>query len=178
MAKKVLIINASPRHGGNGESLCAQFEKGAVNSGHEVENVYLQGLNIAPCLACYACRKDEMVCVQKDDMTLLLDKLVNADVIVLSTPVYYYSMSGQLKVMIDRTLSRGKEIANKDFYFMATAACEKEAMERTIDAMRGFTDCLPNAKVKGVVYGEKAWQKGEILYSQSMTQAYNFGLNS
>lgn len=54
-------------------------------------------------MACYACKKDGN-CIQKDDVAAILEKMAGADVIVLATPVYYYSMTGQLKTLIDRTL--------------------------------------------------------------------------
>ena len=102
MAKKVLILSASPRKGGNSDLLCDQFAKGAEEAGHQVEKIRVQEKKIAPCLACYGCRNTG-VCVQKDDMAAILDKLVEADVLVLATPVYFYSMDGQLKTLIDRT---------------------------------------------------------------------------
>ncbi|MDE7211059.1 MAG: NAD(P)H-dependent oxidoreductase, partial [Lachnospiraceae bacterium] len=115
--------------------------------------------------------------VQKEDMAALLEKMVHADVIVLATPVYFYAMSGQLKTMIDRTLPRYREIANKEFYFIATAAAGKRLMERTVDGLRGFTDCLPGAKVKGILYGEGVYQKGEVTGTKAMQEAYQMGKN-
>lgn len=97
-------------------------------------------------------------------MAALLDKMVKADVIALATPVYFYSMDGQLKTFIDRTVPRYTEISGKDFYFIPAAAdTSKKNMTRTLEALRGFTeDCLDGAKEKGVIYGTGAWQKGEV----------------
>ena len=153
MAKKVLILSASPRKGGNSDLLCDQFAKGAEEAGHQVEKVRVQEKKIAPCLACYGCRNTG-VCVQKDDMAGILDKLVKADVLVLATPVYFYSMDGQLKTLIDRTLPRYTEIRDKEVYFIATAAAGRGAMERTMDAMRGFTDCLIDIRIGE---GDRLW---------------------
>ena len=94
MSKKILILSASPRKGGNSDLLCDQFAKGAEEAGHQVEKVRVQEKKISPCLACYGCRGTG-VCVQKDDMAAILDKMVEADVLVLATPVYFYSMDGQ-----------------------------------------------------------------------------------
>lgn len=174
MAKKVLIISASPRKGGNSDILCDQFKKGAEEAGNTVEKVYLQQKKIGPCLACYGCRGTG-VCVQKDDMEELLNKMVEAGVLVLATPVYFYSMDGQLKTMIDRTLPRYTQIQDKDVYFIATAAAGRRAMERTMDAMRGFTDCLPRARVKGEIYGEGVYQKGEVENTPAYTLAFEAG---
>ncbi len=129
--KKVLIISASPRRGGNCDILCSQFEKGAREAGHQVETVYLQNQKIGGCLGCGGCYPSR-TCVQQDGMAPLLDKLVVADVIVLATPVYFYSMSGQLKTFIDRTVPRYTELTNKDFYFSLTAAdTDRDNLKRT-----------------------------------------------
>lgn len=174
MKKKVLMISGSPRKGGNSEILLGQFEIGARESGNEVEKVNLREKKIAPCMACYGCRGTK-TCVQKDDMGELLEKMVEADVLVLATPVYFYSMDGQLKTMIDRTLPRYTEIADKDVYLIATAAAGRRTMERTMDAMKGFTDCLPGARVKGEIYGEGVYQKGEVEGTPAYQEAYEAG---
>ena len=108
-------------------------------------------------------------------MAAILDKMVEADVLVLATPVYFYSMDGQLKTLIDRTLPRYTEIRDKEVCLIATAAAGRGAMERTIDAMRGFTDCLPGAQVKGTVYGSGVYQKGEVMDTKAFQEAYQLG---
>lgn len=80
--------------------------------------------------------------------------------------------------MIDRTLPQYTQISNKDFYFMATAAAGKKSMERTMDALRGFADCLPNANIKGYVYGAGVYEKGEIENTSYLKLAYDMGINS
>lgn len=176
MAKNILVLSGSPRKGGNSDILCDQFIKGATDNGNKVEKVYVNDMNIGSCQACYACRSTGE-CFIKDDMADILPKMINADVIVMATPVYFYTMDGQMKTLIDRTLPRYTEIANKEFYFIATAAADEKAMERTIDGFRGFTDCLDGAEIKGIIYGAGAWQKGEIINSPKMDEAYNMGLN-
>lgn len=131
-------------------------------------------MEIHPCLACYDCR-GKGKCVKPDSMDLLLDKIIDADVIVLATPVYFYSMDGQMKTMIDRTLPRYTEVADKDFYFIATAAAGKRAMERTMDALQGFTDCLAGARVRKKIYGEGVYQKGEVKRTKAWKEAYEAG---
>ncbi len=172
--KNILAIVGSPRKGGNSDILCEEFLHGALDAGNSVEKLYLQDKKIGGCCACYGCRETGE-CVQKDDMAKLLEKMIEADVIVLATPVYFYAMSGQMKVMIDRTLPRYREIVNKEFYFIATAAAGKSSMVRTMDGLYGFTDCLPGAKVRGTIYGEGVYQKGEVISTQAMEQAYEMG---
>lgn len=176
MSKKILVLSGSPRKGGNSDTLCDQFMKGAEESGNSTEKIYVHDQKIGYCTACYACKKSG-VCFQNDAMAQLLDKIIAADVIVLATPVYFYTMDGQMKTLIDRTLPRYNEIRDKDLYFIATAAAGKGLMERTIDGLQGFADCLPGAKVKGVVYGAGAWQKGEIQGNKAMKEAHEMGKN-
>lgn len=178
MSKKVLVLSASPRKGGNSEMLCDQFLLGAKESENQVEKIFIADKKINYCVACAACSKNGGNCVHKDDMAEVLEKMISADVIVMSTPVYFYTMDGQMKTLIDRTVARYTEIRNKEFYFIVTAADDrKQAMERTLEGFRGFTCCLDGAKEKGIIYGTGAWGKGEIKGSQAMTQAYEIGKN-
>lgn len=175
MSKQVLVLSSSPRKGGNSDTLCEQFMKGAAETGHQVDRVFLGEKSIHYCTGCYACRKSGK-CAKKDDMADILDRMVAADVIVMATPVYFYTMCAQMKTVIDRTVARYTEISNKDFYFIATAAVSsKSALERTIEGLRGFTSCLNGAKEKGVIYGTSAWEIGDIQGSRAMKQAYEMG---
>ena len=178
MSKKVLIISSSPRKGGNSDLLCEQFLKGAKEAGHDVEKVLLREQKINYCLGCGVCNNTHS-CVQKDGMKDLLDKMVNADVIVLATPVYFYTMDGQLKTFIDRCVPRYTEISNKDFYFILSAAdTEKGNLKPAVEGLRGFTrDCLEGTKEKGIIYGVGAWQAGDIKRSSVYHEAYEIGKN-
>lgn len=176
--KNVLIISASPRKNGNSDILCDRFAQGVSESGHKVEKVFISSKNIGYCSGCGVCNSTHQ-CVQKDDMAEILDKMVHADVIVLATPVYFYSMDGQMKTFIDRTVPRYTEIKNKEFYFIMTAAdTEKKNLMRTMETFRGFTeDCLHGAKEAGIIYGTGAWQTGEIKTTPAYDEAYEMGRN-
>lgn len=180
MNKKVLIISGSPRLHGNSDTLCDEFKRGAVEAGNTVEKIRLSDKKINYCLGCGVCNATGK-CVQKDDMAEILQKMVEADVIVLASPVYFYAMNGQMKTFIDRTVPQYTQISNKDFYFIITAAdTAQKNMDKVIEGFRGFTaDCLDNANEKGIVYGLGAWQKGEIEHNkEAMQQAYEFGKNA
>lgn len=99
---KVLGILGSPRRGGNSETLLEAFLEGADQGGAAVEKVALRDLKISPCLEIYHCFKDG-TCPIKDDMQALYDKLMNAEVVALASPVFFYGLSAQAKAMIDRT---------------------------------------------------------------------------
>lgn len=175
MSKKVLILSSSPRKHGNSNALCDRFMEGAVEAKHQVEKVVLAEKQINYCTGCYACKGNGR-CAQKDDMAQVLDSMMAADVIVMATPVYFYTMCAQMKTVIDRTVARYTKIAKKEFYFIVTAAdSNKAALERTIEGFRAFTSCLPGAKEKGVVYGTGVWEMGDILKSRAMKQAYEMG---
>ena len=81
--KKVLIISASPRKGGNSDLLCDEFARGAAEVGHEVEKIRLAEKKVGYCTGCYACQKLNR-CVQNDDANELVEKMLAADVIVLA----------------------------------------------------------------------------------------------
>ena len=176
MNKHVLILSASPRRGGNSDPLCDQFAKGAQEAGNHVEKLRLAELHIDYCSACYACKRLGH-CVKRDDMVMVVNKMKASDVIVLATPVYFYTMNAQLKTVIDRSLGGAQTpgLENKEFYLIATAADGRAAMERTIDGIRGYLECLPGAKERGVIYGAGAWQLGDIQYNPAMREAYEMG---
>jgi multimeric flavodoxin WrbA len=174
--KNVLILSASPRKGGNSDTLCDRFAQGAKERGNNVEKVFLASKTIGYCRGCGVCNNTHK-CIQKDDMAEILDKMVTADVIVLATPVYFYTMDGQMKTLIDRTVPRYTEISDKDFYFIMTAAdTEASSLNRTVEAFRGFTeDCLEGAKEAGILYGVGAWNMGEIEGTPAYDEAYEMG---
>ncbi len=176
MSKKVLVLSASPRKGGNSDLLCDKFMLGAKEAGHAVEKIFLRDKEINYCTGCGTCYNMRDSCPQKDDMPEILEKMIVADAIVMATPVYFYTMNGQMKTLIDRTCYRYTEIKGKDFYFIATAADDnKQAMERTFEGFRGFTSCLEGAKEKCIIYGTGVWQMGDIKEHPAMEQAYKMG---
>lgn len=176
MNKKVLIIASSPRKGGNSDVLCEQFLQGTRQAGHNAEIIYLRNKKINYCTGCGACLGKKEDCAQKDDMSEILDKMIEADVIVLATPVYFYTMCAQMKTMIDRTCARYTKINGKEFYFIVTAAdTSQAAMERTIEEFRGFTYCLNDARERGVIYGTGAWKIGEIKRTEAFNRAFEVG---
>ena len=106
-------------------------------------------------------------------------KMVDADVIVMASPVYFYTVCGQMKTLIDRACARYTEMNDKEFYFILTAAEQSIGMmQRTVECFRGFLDCLEGPTEKGVVYGVGAWHAGEIKSSPAMQEAYELGLRA
>lgn len=176
--KKVLIISASPRPNGNSDTLANQFAKGAEESENEVLKINLQEKKINFCHACRACEKLGH-CVQNDDMNEINNELMKADVIVFATPVYFYSMAGQLKTLIDRTLPIWTKLTDRDFYFIISSwDPNKDNIASTIEALRGFTrDCLTSAHEKGIIYANGCDEVGDVKTKPAFLEAYEAGKN-
>ncbi|MBQ8291519.1 MAG: flavodoxin family protein [Clostridia bacterium] len=175
--KKVLILSGSPRKGGNSDVLCDEFAKGALSKGNEVEKIFISEQEIAPCKGCYYCAKHEGKCVIDDGMADILQKIIDCDTLVLASPVYFYSVSAQLKAVIDRTLARWTEIKNKDLFYIMTAAEEdSDTMDGTLACLRGFAKCIDGYEEKGVLYGKGVQKRGEVKYRPELMQiAFEMG---
>lgn len=152
--KKIVIVNSSPRTNGNCDILCSEFGRGAVmNEGNEVSRIDLKDLE-------YDFYREEQAA---DDLDNIAHQFMDANVIVLATPVYFYNMSGMMKTLIDRMMPYFSQISDKDFYFILTAAVNRKEMEATAEALQGFTDSLPNSNLVDVFYGNNVSQKGDVL---------------
>lgn len=103
MGKKIIVLNGSPRKNGNTSALVKAFREGAESAGHTVTEFWLGGMKINGCRGCCAGGKNpESPCVQKDDMEQIYPAYKEADVVVLASPLYYWTISGQLKCAFDR----------------------------------------------------------------------------
>ncbi len=176
MSKNVLIISSSPRKGGNSEALAGAFAKGAEEAGNQVETIYLREKQYGFCKGCLACQKTGR-CVIQDDAVEVAEKMHHADVLAFATPVYYYSVSGQLKTMFDRANCLfGSNYAFTDIYLLATAAeNNEEAVEGTVKAVQGWVDCFERAQMKSVVFAGGVTAKGDIEGHSALEKAYQAG---
>ena len=180
--KKVLVLLGSPRKKGNSTALAEQIIKGAEAAGAIVERVYLHGQNIAPCNACYGCqKKNSKGCVIDDDMQPIYKKLIGSYAWAIASPVYWFTMSAQTKLFLDRCFGlfaykknvlKGKRIAIAMSYGDAdsfSSGC--------VNALRTFQDSFAytGSKIVGMVYGS-ADKPGEIKSNKRlMTQAEELG---
>ena len=112
--KKILILNGSPRKNGKTASLVKAFTEGAESAGNEVKEFYIDGMNIASCKACEACSRNGGYCPQKDDMEKINEAYIWADVIVFASPMYWGTISGQLKTTVDRLYAIQNRIGYDD----------------------------------------------------------------
>lgn len=172
--KSVLIISSSPRRGGNSETICEQFRKGAEEAGHRVEMLNLNDYDIRFFDKTEYVRGEEES--EEDDAVKIIRKMEKADVIVLASPVYFYSMTAQMKALIDRTYNHEKNLAEKEFYYIVTSTDRApEALEGTVEGFRGFAKCLYKSVERGIVHGNGARERGAILNHPAMQEAYDLG---
>ncbi len=176
MSKNVLILSGSPRRGGNSDLLCEEFMRGAAYAGNQVEKIFLRSKKIGYCNACYYCKQSGGICAIKDDMAEILSKMHQADVIVLASPVYFYSIDAQMKTVIDRTVAQWTQIKNKEFYYIMTAAeNSRHAMDCTLECFRGLAACLSGSREMGVIYGTGVYEAGAVKDTPAMKEAFEAG---
>ncbi len=171
--RDVLAISSSPRKDGNSDALCHEFAAGAREAGAQVEEIALRDLAIAPCRACYACFRTG-ACVQRDDMAELLAKIDTAGVLAVASPTYFGTMCGPLKVMIDRLLPKWQGLGGKDVYLIVTGHDSRPGLKMVADELRLVFENLGDT-VRGVIWGERVWQKGEVLGTDAMAEARRIG---
>lgn len=178
MSKKVLVITSSLRKGGNSDTLAEAFAKGAKEAGNDVEIVSLADKTIGFCKGCLTCLKTRE-CVIKDDTVEIAKKMGEAEVIAFATPVYYYSVSGQLKTMLDRTNSLYDSDYNYgDIYLLAAAAeAADSAVSGTAAAIQGWVDCFPRANFAKTIFAGGVGDIGDIEGHKALKEAYEAGKN-
>ena len=147
----VLVISTSFRKNSNSDILSDEFIKGAAEAGHNVEKINLSDKTINFCKGCLACQKTQK-CIINDDAREIAEKVLNADILVFATPIYYYSVSGQLKTLIDRLNPLySDDYKFRKVYLIATAAeDEKETVKGTITAIKGFIECLKDQPLRAL----------------------------
>lgn len=175
--KNVVVISSTPRKGGNSERLAECFSEGARDAGNTAELLFLRDYDLGFCKACYACAKTGK-CFQKDGMNEIAEKLLAADVIVFATPVYFYTVSAQLKTMIDRLVPFYTKI-RADIYLFCTAwDPEIKNLELTLESIRGCTrDCFEGCEEKGALAVGDVSEVGAIENRPELETAYRMGKN-
>ena len=171
----ILILSGSPRKGGNTELLAEAFAKGAAAQ-HHVEIVSVRDYKVNPCLGCNACFKANGICAQKDDMTILNEKMSQTDMLVIASPVYFYGISAQLKAVIDRFHNPIRDTFHikKMALLLVGAATLPELFDAIIAEYNlclkffGIED-VGNVLVRGVK------DKGDINNTDALNEAYRLG---
>ena len=177
MSKNVLVISTSLRPNSNSHMLAQHFAQGTRDAGHQVECISLRGKDLRFCNGCMACLKAPR-CVIQDDANDIVEKMGTADVICFATPVYYYEMSGQMKVLLDRANPLySADYRFRDIYLLtASAESEDSASDGPVNGLGGWIACFEKARLAGVVRGGGANAPGE-RQSEKLTEAYEMGRN-
>lgn len=176
--KKVIVISTSLRAGSNSDMLADKFMEGALQAGHEVEKISLIGKNIRFCRGCLACQKLGK-CVIHDDVDAIMQKVLHADVIVWATPIYYFEMSGQMKVLIDRMNAMYTlDYQFRDVYMLTVAAEEEpEVPQRAEAGLTGWIDCFPKSRLAGTLFCGGVADPRAISGHSKLNEAYEMGLH-
>jgi multimeric flavodoxin WrbA len=182
--KQVVALLGSPRKNGNSTVLAKQIIHGVEAAGGKVETVYLNGLNIRPCQGCYACKKKNSPgCAVDDDMRSLYPKLVESDAWVIASPIYWFNMSAQTKIFMDRCFALWNEnleinpMYKKRIAIAMSYGDSDPFNSGCVNALRCFQDAYryAGAKIVGMVYGS-AEGPGEIASNtELMAQAEEIG---
>jgi multimeric flavodoxin WrbA len=175
---KILIVKGSPRERGNSAALADQVAAGARTEGAHVESVYLHALDIRPCDGCDFCQgAADMGCAIDDDMQSLYPKIREADAIVYASPVYWFTISAQMKLFMDRCYALGggsdyvanHALAGKRIGIVLAYGGDDPFDSGAINALRMFQDVFAYvpAEIVGMVYG-CASEAGEIRRNREL----------
>lgn len=179
MGKKIVILNGSPRKGGNTAPLVKAFREGAESAGNTVTEFLLDRMQIQGCKGCFGGHSSlECPCVQKDDMVQVYPAIKAADVVVLASPLYYWTIGGQLKTALDRLFALEEGDGNllrgngkSSALLMAAEGCGFE------DAVTYYDHLLEHLRWKnlGHVLAGGNMEAGDIQGKPELQQAHDLG---
>lgn len=173
---KIILLEGSPNRHGSSNMLAEHFRRGAEEAGHSVEIIDTAHADIHPCTGCVHCGY-EGPCVQKDDVKGIRKKILDADMLVFVTPLYYYGMSAQLKTMIDRFCAFNSSIQRKHMKSaLLTAAWNSD--DWTFEALEAHYKTLVrylNLQDMGMVLGYGCGTPSMTERSAFPKQAYLLG---
>ena len=182
--KKILVILGSPRKNGNSAILARRIADGARDNGAKVKEIFLQNLKISGCKGCGVCQKKmNSTCVIKDDMLKIYPEMKKADAFIFATPVYWCSMSAQLKTFFDRSYAVvdmkafTTPFTNKKFALAVSYADPDVLGSGAINIIRTFQDIMNFSKGEcvGVLHGQ-AYAPGDIKTNKKLLDsAYETG---
>ena len=173
---KIIILEGSTNRKGSSNLLADCFKQGAEEAGHTVEIIDAAHADIHPCTGCIHCGY-EGPCVQKDEMDRIRPKILEADMLVFATPLYYYGMSAQLKVLIDRFCAFNSSVQRRHMK-SALLAAAWNSDDWTFEALESHYKTLVrylNLTDMGMVLGAGCGTPSMTRHSQFPQQAYNLG---
>ena len=179
MAKNIVILNGSPRKSGNTSALVKAFAEGAESAGHTVTEFFLDGMDIHGCKGCFGGHSSkDCPCVQKDGMAQIYPAVKNSDMVVLASPLYYWTMSGQLRTALDRLFALeegdGNLLRGNGRSSALLMAAEGHGFE---DAVLYYDHLMEHLRWKSVgkVLCGGVMDIGDIKHSPKLEEAYQLG---
>ena len=173
---KIVVLTGSPHKIGTSNTLVNEFVKGAEENGHNVVRFDTPFLDIHPCIGCDHCGMNGS-CVFNDDMPKILDTILESDMIVFATPIYYFGFSSQIKSAIDRFYSRNGKIQSKHLksVFIATAWNNDEqvmsGIKKHIDILIDYL----NLDNRGMILAKGYGYTGASTENKYKEEASNLG---
>lgn len=173
---RVLVLNGSPRKHGNTELLARAFAKGAEEN-NEVEVLPVADFDISPCIGCNYCYVSEGgKCAKRDDMTIIYEKMMKTDMLVLASPVYFYGISAQLKAVIDRLHTPMREtFPVRSMGLLLAGAAELPEMFDSILTQYRLALSYFKLEDAGKVLVRGVREKGDIEKGVALSEAFEFG---
>lgn len=177
MSKRILIITGSPRAGGNSDQLAEAFAQGAREAGHMVTTFAAGRSHIGPCRACDTCFSKGVACSFDDDFNKLAPLLEGSDAIVLASPLYWYDVSAQLKLAIDKlkAFSGRKLPIRESALLMCGAVADPAKFDGAVGVYRRICQGSLQWQDRGVVLAPGCSQKGEIQGHPALEEARSLG---
>lgn len=174
---KILVLTGSPRKNGNSNTLVDNFIKGAQEKGHNVVRFDSAFKNVHPCTACNHCGMNGE-CVFKDDFEFVRKNIVDADMVVFATPMYYFGISSQLKTVIDRfhAINGQIHVSKKSALIMTyadTSAKDAEPIKKHYEVLLNYLGWTS----VGEIIAPGVWQAGAVNSTDFPKQAYELGKN-
>lgn len=174
----IVVLQGSPNRRGSTYLLADSFRQGAASAGHTVEIIDVAHANVHPCIGCVHCGY-EGPCVQKDGTDDIRRKILDADMLVFATPLYYYGMSAQLKTLVDRFCAFNSSLTRKRMK-SALLAVAWNSDGWTFEALEAHYKTLVRYlafKDMGMVLGGGCGTPSVTRSSRFMAQAYELGKN-
>ncbi|MGB2578512.1 multimeric flavodoxin WrbA [Elusimicrobium simillimum] len=181
MSKNILVITGSPREGGNTELLADAFIKGASANGHQTTRFDAGVKKLAACAACDNCWGNGLPCMFRDKFAELEPLLETADVLVIASPLYWFTVSAQIKAAIDRMYcyshpNAKRKLKISESVFICCGAGEEDSFDAVISSYKLTADYM-NWKNAGIIIAPGIVKKGDVAKTNLLDRAQKLGMS-
>jgi hypothetical protein len=185
--KKILAIYGSPRRKGNTATLLKKAVEGARDAGADVEEIVLRDLKLSPCLEIYGCLQAGE-CAIKDDFQKVRDKILDAQGLILASPVFFYAVSSHTKILMDRFQSlwvkkywvdkiaaENQAFMRRGLFISAGATKGKKLFDGMLLTVKYFFDVLDMELWQALLYRQLDFQDDVLKHPEYLEEAYATG---